>query len=282
MNYTISKLSIVPIRSSASNKSEQLSQLLFGEMAEVLEKKGRLWQKIRCIHDNAVGWVESNQLLPITAEEFEDYQKNFAFSLDLLQPALGLDHALPIPIGARLPAFDGLRFSMGGRSYSFSGQAVFPENLASETELLLKFAKKYLFAPFQHGGRSPLGIDAAGLIQNVFELIGTHLPRLASQQVFSGAPVDFIDQALPGDIAFFENRAGRIAHAGILLEDGKIIHASGFVRIDSIDHYGIFDDASHRYTHKLRVIRRVLLPSVLPDNAKQTENTSVSNQIELF
>ena len=47
--------------------------------------------------------------------------------------------------------------------------------------------------------------------------------------------------AQPGDIAFFENRFGRIVHSGIILPDNQLLHSLGQVKIDVMDHYGVFD-----------------------------------------
>ena len=108
MSYAICPLSVVPLRSSASHKSEMISQLLFGELMEVLEKKGRQWAKIRCHFDNNVGWIDLNQIKFITPSEFQLFSDNFAFNLEITQPIMAEDHAFQITLGAQLPNFDGL------------------------------------------------------------------------------------------------------------------------------------------------------------------------------
>jgi hypothetical protein len=42
------------------------------------------------------------------------------------------------------------------------------------------------------------------------------------------------------------------------LKDNYIIHASGKVRIDRIDHQGIYNDELHDYSHRLRIIKRII------------------------
>ena len=108
------------------------------------------------------------------------------------------------------------------------------------------------------GGRSFFGIDCSGFTQIAFKLNGFKLPRDASQQALIGTPLSFVEEAQAGDLAFFDNEEGKIIHVGIILEDAKIIHASGKVRVDKLDHYGIFNVDSKRYSHHLRVIKRVL------------------------
>ena len=116
----------------------------------------------------------------------------------------------------------------------------------------------FLNAPYLWGGKSPFGIDCSGFTQLVYKLNGYKLPRDSDQQVEMGHPLSFVDEAEPGDIAFFDNEAGKIVHVGILINNEKIIHASGRVRIDRFDHYGIHNSEVKGYTHHLRVIKRVL------------------------
>ena len=282
MSYVICPVSIIPIRNSSSNKSEMISQLLFGELAEVLETKGRQWVKVRCAWDNFVGWVASNQLKPVTPSEFKRFQSEYAYSLELFHTILAQDFCVPIVMGAQLPGFDGMRFKLEEHYFTFSGQAVFPEHIDQGPEFVLKIARKYLHAPFLWGGRSPMGIDAPGLIQMVFKLCGVPMPREAEQQVFLGEAVDFVEQSRPGDIAFFENKAGRITHCGIILPNHEVLHAYGSVRIDSIDHFGIYNRKQARYTHRLRVVKRMLKSKVtMPDRVEKLVEKA-EGQFELF
>lgn len=282
-NFAICPLSVVPIRSNSSDKSEQVSQLLFGELVEILEEKGRQWVKVRCQWDNFIGWVTSNQLKAITPTEFQVFKNNFAYSLELMQPIMGTNQYLPITMGAQLPNFDGIHFMLGDAQYTFSGQAVFPQHVEQSAAFLIKVARRFLNAPYLWGGRSPFGIDADGFIQVVYKMMGIKLPRESAQQVYMGEEVDFVEQSRPGDLAFFENRAGKIAHVGMILPDRKIIHAYGQVRIDTVDHFGVFDESSGRYSHRMRVVRRVFHPTQiepLTDNIE--EKAAQSKQVELF
>jgi len=280
MNYGICPLSVVPVRSSASDKSEMVSQLLFGETVEFLQKKGN-WVKIRCIWDNYIGWADVRQIKPLPLDDIKRYEKNFSYSLELMQAAMADGHYLPITIGATLPEFDGLNFRLNGSSFTFSGQAISPEEDGATADMILKIARRYLFAPYLWGGRSPLGIDCSGFTQIVYKLTGIALPRDASDQVNTGEIVDFIEQAQPADLAFFENKKGAISHVGIIMSENQIIHASGQVRIDKIDHFGIFNETTRKYTHKLRVIKRhleTMTVNMLTDDEDQVPE----NQVSLF
>ena len=282
MTFAICHLSVVPVRNSSHDRSEQVTQLLFGEVVEILDKKGKSWAKVRCSWDNYIGWVDTRQIRPITKSECESYLQNFAYVLDLLSPVMSPKHHLPVTIGARLPNFDGMRLHLENTSYTFSGQAVFPADIRPNADLILKLARRYLFAPHQWGGRSPLGIDAAGLTQLVFQIIGVQLHREAEEQVHQGITVDFVEQSQPGDLAFFENKAGNINHVGIIMPERQIIHAAGCVRIDTIDHFGIFNEETGKYTHRLRIAKRM---TELPDIAKKEKSMQAEKnprQVALF
>lgn len=281
MTYAVCPLSVIPIRSSASDKSEMVSQLLFGETVELMEQRGN-WVKVRCLWDNYLGWTDRKQLKAISAEEIQLYQKNHALSLELFQGAMSQNYSLPITIGATLPRFDGLKFHLNGSSFTFSGQTIEPKANQQSSKLLLKIARRYLYAPYLWGGRSPLGIDCSGFTQMAFKMIGIPVPRDAAQQVESGRLIDFIEQSQPGDLAFFENNKGRIIHVGILLPEQQIIHASGQVRIDRIDHFGIFNEELNKYTHKLRVVKRLLADEAQSEVLSQQEEIGDPDQVVLF
>jgi cell wall-associated NlpC family hydrolase len=123
---------------------------------------------------------------------------------------------------------------------------------------LVDYAFSYLNAPYLWGGRTPFGIDCSGFTQMVYRMCGYSIPRDASQQVKKGETLSFLEECQPGDLAFFDNPEGAITHVGIVLEDFNIIHASGRVRVDGLDHSGIYNVEVNRHTHKLRVLKRLL------------------------
>lgn len=115
----------------------------------------------------------------------------------------------------------------------------------------------YLNAPYQWGGKSPFGIDCSGFTQMVYRLAGYQLKRDASQQVMQGKTVALSD-AQVGDLAFFTNEAGRITHVGLMLDNNRIMHASGKVRIDTLDEQGIIHHETKQYTHQLNIMKRII------------------------
>ena len=123
------------------------------------------------------------------------------------------------------------------------------------SESIVNCAKEFLNVPYLWGGKSFFGIDCSGFTQIIYKIHGIKIPRDAYQQAEIGDALTFIEEAKPGDLAFFENKEGRIHHVGIILADQKIIHAHGKVRIDSLDSTGIFNKDQNKHTHKLRFIR---------------------------
>lgn len=282
MTISICNLSMVPIRSGRGDKYEMVSQLLFGETVECWEKKGN-WTKVRCTLDNQIGWVYTNQIIPLTEKEVEAYQEGITYSLDISHAAAAVDHFLPLTIGATLPNFDGLKFEIAGTTYSFNGQVIAPDRIVPSTELLIKLSKKYLFAPYLKGGRSPFGVDSSGLMQVLFKLMGIAIPRDAYLQARKGELIDFFEQARVGDLAFFEDKNGHIDHVGILCEEGKILHCSGQVRVDKADHFGIYHLQKNKYTHKLRLIKRLLANDTdLLNPSKEEKEIPNKSQMQLF
>jgi gamma-D-glutamyl-L-lysine dipeptidyl-peptidase len=204
--FAISPISVIPVRAQPSEKSEMVTQLLFGEIVEVLNTSKKLqslnpgWSHVKCTWDNYIGWVTTKQLFFLGAKPAE--VKESAFVFELVEAAMTQDHSVPITLGATLPDYDGLQFFLGEKKYTFSGQAIFPKQITPNAEILLKIARKYLFAPYLWGGRSPFGIDCSGLTQNSYKMIGMNIPRDAYQQAEIGDSIDFIEQTQPGDWLF--------------------------------------------------------------------------------
>lgn len=251
-------LSIVPVRRKPDDRSEITTQLLFGELCEILTKKHNGWCRISVEWDNYEGWVDRKQITLISEKQFKSLSRNRAFALDICAPVYSDSTNLPILIGSTLPGFDGITLKVPGGRMRYSGQTI-SIDADFKFKLLRKIATKYLGSPYLWGGRSPFGIDCSGFVQNVFKFFNIRMPRDAYQQAGEGEVVHFINEIKLGDLAFFDNADGKIIHVGIILDDENIIHASGEVRIDLLDHYGIFNKEQKRYTHALRIVKRIIL-----------------------
>ena len=249
MKYGICPLSIVPLRAETNDRSEMVNQVLYGEILKVLESRKK-WSRIRLQHDSYEGWIDNKQFQFITEEAYKNLKSaETTVSADLVDfITIENEQLLSIPIGSNLNALALLNHTFDGKS--LSGKS--PKQNIVDTALL------YLNSPYLWGGRTPFGIDCSGFTQMVYKLNGHSLLRDASQQATQGEALSFIEESEPGDLVFFDNTEGAIVHVGIIMKDNYIIHAHGKVRIDRLDHTGIFNYEERKHTHKLRVIKRIL------------------------
>jgi len=253
MEIGICMLSIIPVREHPTDKSQMVTQLLFGETYTILEREEK-WLSIKIDHDAYEGWIDKKQFEPA-----QKTTQNAALTFDLTHPIVINSQHIPLVLGSKLPHFDGINCRIEKQKATYNGLAVQPKEFVLNEERITKTAQKYLHTPYLWGGRSPFGIDCSGLTQNVYQFFGIALQRDAHQQATQGQIVGFVEEAQPGDLAFFDREEdGHIIHVGIILKDKQIIHASGKVRIDPIDHFGIFNKNENKYTHKLRIIKRVV------------------------
>lgn len=280
--YAICRTAIAALRRGPSNRSEMVSQLLFGELVIVREWRGRQWAQIVTEADGSECWVAQSQIQLISTAEAQAWRTQFAYVLDLFQPAFGDEGVVPLSIGARLPDFDGMRFALGSAVYTFSGQAVAPAQLPPSPELVVKLARKWINTPFLWGGRSPFGIDSPALVQLTYGLVGIKLPRTADAQLHCGRTIHFVDEMQPGDMAFFENSAGRIHHVGLVLPERQLLHVYGKTRVDTLDHFGIFCYEAGRYTHRLRILKRLLPDITAAPGSQKVKREPEGMLISLF
>jgi hypothetical protein len=268
--FAISVLDIIPMRSEASDRAEQVSQMRFGEVCQVLEvSENQKWFKIRTFLDSYEAWVDALQLQSISGNFYEKYTKNLhlhsqvssihaiCFALDEKNK---FENGTFLSKGAWLPFFevkkdknllkprDTYFFEINETKYRFRGD-VFKNEACSSQELIAR-ALAYRNIPYLWGGRSFWGADCSGFVQEVFKSCNTFLPRDAYQQAQIGEKITY-ENLQTGDLAFFQ-REGRVIHVGIVWLKRKkiyIVHARGFVRVDTLDNTGIWDKNAQIYSH---------------------------------
>ncbi len=252
--FGIAIVAIVPLRLSHSDASEMVSQLLFGEHFEIIERLHQ-WAKIKTHFDQYEGWIDSKQCQIISELDYQFLcHEKQELSADLLNYiTISKKTLMPIVLGSSLNFLN--QKEINTSEFSFEGNKIAEQKTRNE---LLETAFLYLNAPYLWGGKTPFGIDCSGFTQMVYKLNGYHLLRDASQQATQGDALSFIEESEAGDLAFFDNEDGKIIHVGIMMENNYIIHASGKVRIDRLDHLGIYNAELNKHTHRLRVIKKII------------------------
>ncbi|MDP9961340.1 C40 family peptidase [Chryseobacterium lathyri] len=238
MNKGICNVTVAPVRAENSDKAEIVTEILFGESADILEVN-KNWTKIKMHYDGYEGWMDTKQLKPVTDEELAK-RKVTVVTED----------------------FSSVLMNDGKTLLSMGSEVEFPAVASRRShdlrESIALAAREFLNVPYLWGGKSFFAVDCSGFTQLVYKIHDIKLPRDTYQQAEVGEPLSFVEESQPGDLAFFENPEGKIIHVGIMLENQKIIHASGKVRIDILDSTGIFNKEMNKHTHKLRVIKNVL------------------------
>jgi hypothetical protein len=256
MSFGICHLSIIPLRKAPSDKAEIGSQLFFGDTIEILGiSEDQKWVEVKSSFDLYTGWIDIHQFTSIEEDYFTSVnQSSHPFVGEMVGILRGERRTLPILFGTSLPFYKKGEVNLGSESFIFEGQII---ETASNTDfqIIQKYAVLYLNSPYLWGGKSHFGIDCSGFVQQVYKLSGLKIPRDAYQQAEVGKLVGF-EELKPGDLAFFHHE-GKVTHVGIILENYQIIHASGMVRVDSLDEKGIFNVDRKVNTHKFHSIRRI-------------------------
>jgi len=256
MHYGIGNLSVVALRLEPSEEAKMTNQLLFGECFTILEKN-EYWSKIQLHFDHFEGYINNKQFEEIPEEIYKELsqQKNYYCGEFVDFISNQKNELTTITIGSALPFYNNKNLQINHHKWMFEGD-VLSEKLPKSS--IIEKASLFLNTPYLHGGKTPFGIDDAAFTQLIYKLCGYQLYRKASNQASQGEVLSFIEESEPGDLAFFDDDEGEITHVGIILNDYKIIHAYGKVRIDFLDHSGIYNIDTQKHTHKLRVIKKII------------------------
>lgn len=257
LGYGVIRLSLVAVRAEPADTSEMISQLLFGEHYTVIEPSdNKKWLKVKNAFDGYEGWIDQKQHHAISKEYFDQIgETEYKICTDLSSKVLFKQQVNYIVAGSILPLLNNPIFK-DEENVAFNGVS---KTLYQKWDVtnLMNQANKYLNAPYLWGGRTPFGIDCSGFTQIVFKTAGYMLPRDSSEQIQKGKEVT-LEERKAGDLAFFTNEKGKMNHVGIVMDDGKIIHASGKVRIDELDEKGIKNLEQNTYTHQFFKLKRII------------------------
>ena len=274
--WVVNRCTVTPVRMEPSEGSEQLTQLLFGEVCQVLERLPR-WTKIRSTVDGQTGWVDFKMVTSIGDEAKGDEAKGIGVVAVPIAAATDMEtgEELMLTLGTRLPNYAHGTFEILGKKYLINPTCVshledalqaigHPAGyrLEGKGEEVCTIAQTLLNAPYLWGGKNAMGIDCSGFTQVVYSVFGVNLLRNAREQITQGTPVASLAEAQAGDLAFFDHadrdpKTTNISHVGLLLDKQTIIHCSGCVHVDYIDDMGIHLPDGE-LTHHLVQIKRYL------------------------
>ncbi len=256
MKYAINLNAVLPVRNAASEKSEMVTQLLFGETMEITGVEKNFFKIINRT-DGYEGWVSSNIPVYISEEDYKALENQaFKICVPVAEVFSLMDRSIyRLPAGSLLPFFnpENNKFGIGNMVFQVHPSFVtyLPEG---NPEGIVPVALHFKNSPYLWGGKTVFGIDCSGFTQTVFSICGIALPRDAGEQVLNGISVSF-ENLISGDLLFFE-KDGKICHVAIYCANGQVIHASGKVKINDVDKQGILSDDKSSYTHFLSAIKR--------------------------
>lgn len=261
--------SVIPVRTEAREGAEQNTQMLFGELCEVIEEQPR-WRRIRLESDGQEGWVDAKMITPMTDKEYATHKKALKTAATVAFPmayAMSENNGQTIPLtaGTKLTNYQSpmtndaspARFEVLGVGFRIDPLMVITAPLELNQENLLKAVRFFINVPYLWGGKNALGMDCSGFTLTVMSLFGKALLRNASEQVTQGKPIKDLSKAKAGDLVFFDHEDGKISHVGIVIDPERVIHCSGRVKVEKLDSTGIFNAETGEYSHHLVAIRRV-------------------------
>lgn len=292
--YGICHLSIIPVRAASTSKSEQVTQLIFGETYQIIKlSEDQKFVQIVIDYDQYEGWIEKSRVYEVLKGIYKEAKDNQYWVVDQEVAILkNSPYDCQVYLGYTLPGYQSGSLKLGAKELPFEGKIKDTRTIAGR-DYMIQTAFRYLGAPYLWGGKTLVGIDCSGLVQQVFKQAGYYLARDAYQQAKQGKEVQLLITAQSGDLAFFA-RNGHIIHVGIivtpkdlkrmnqelanlllerlsalkaqdLMEQPRInqtfqwvIHAYDCVRVDVLDEQGIYNLDEQRYTHYTKCLRQIV------------------------
>jgi len=278
VQYVVNNTPVAPVREEPSHAAEQATQLHFGDVCEIVERKSG-WIKIRATRDGQVGWVTSSMLTAVSQEDVRQLEENrqakgegvVAIPMAVATNKKTGEKCM-LTIGTRLPNYKNGSFEVLGKQYKIDPKGVYSLMYKDEKVLvngkeatgedMVRVAKTLLNVSYLWGGKNMMGYDCSGFTQTVYSVFGIDILRNAREQVTQGQVVNSLAEAQPGDLVFFNHadrdpNATRITHVGMLISQTEVIHCAGRVHVAKIEDMGI-RLSNGKLSHHLAQIKRYL------------------------
>ncbi len=256
--YGVITIPVANMRANPGHNQEMVDQLLCGSVVRLYKSSGS-WTLSQS-PDDYLGWIDNDAIVPLDTIALKDYLskpklitiRDQSYIVD--KPGDASNIVSPLSIGAIITLlnksgnFYEVALADGRKGYINTGSVNEVKKWKEETKTqlqpnqVIKTAFNFLGRPYLWGGTSGNGMDCSGFTKMVYYLHGLVLPRDASQQVRVGKPIPSdttLKNILPGDLLFFGRHASndkpeKVTHVAMYLGDGKIIHSSGYVRVQSL------------------------------------------------
>ena len=209
------KTSQTAMQAAASADSEQVDQLLFGEMFDALDAVDRfVWGQAR--RDGYVGWVETAALSTeiVVPTHWVKALRTVAFTTPSIKSTVWGQLSLNALVTVT-DTVDAMTMVADAGWVPVSHLAPIGLEFGPPADT----AEKFLAAPYVWGGRDSLGLDCSGLIQQAFYAAGLSCPRDTDQQARLGRDIDPATLRR-GDLVFWQG------HVGMMLDGARLLHAN--------------------------------------------------------
>ena len=246
---------IAPMLCEPDVRTTQVSQLLHGHIALVVERNG-LWLHVKGA-DGYPGWVHQGYVVtvPEPVPPLSDTGWNDPRPLSLGCTVRDEHNATrKLPLGALITAgqerVGGLAMSLDERRHSF------PPHADSITASAMTYFEG---TSYEWGGVTPWGCDCSGLVSSSFQMHGVRVPRDAWMQAMTGAPVESMSELQPADLLFFsDDPEGKITHVAISLGGTRVVHLALGRGGYAVDDLASGDEYTNLLMQRFRFGRRIL------------------------
>jgi len=227
VSAVIARSAVAPLLAEASLRTEQVSQLVLGETAAVLDTAGT-WHRIRTFADQYEGWVHCGYVLEVADDEAARWRSEAAGWSAGADVDTAAGHRR-LPVRARAALEHGrVRLPDGTSGPLVEGHILPADEMFRDAALLPAeewAARTFAGACYEWGGVTQCGVDCSGLVQTTFAARGVSLPRDSSAQARVGAEVA-LEDVQPGDLLFFSENGQSVTHVAFAAAGDCLTHST--------------------------------------------------------